>query len=154
MKEEINLDIDTVRNALNAYKAVGFEDNPLEKVTICALEELLAYKQTRLTPDEIKFSLESMKLELERRKTKMFEVKVNTETIKHVMDACKTEKTLNQHGVVIYNCLKELLEYRETELTPDKIREMDKLYLEKCQEVNSLVAACEKLEGRKQYESK
>ena len=95
-----------------------------------------------------------MKLELERRKTKMFEVKVNTETIKHVMDACKTEKTLNQHGVVIYNCLKELLEYRETELTPDKIREMDKLYLEKCQEVNSLVAACEKLEGRKQYESK
>lgn len=50
--------------------------------------------------------------------------------------------------------LEELLEYRETELTPDKIREMDKLYLEKCQEVNSLVAACEKLEGRKQYESK
>ena len=83
----------------------------------------------------------------------MFEVKVDTETIKHVMDACKTEKTLNQHGVVIYNCLKELLEYRETELTPDKIREMDKLYLEKCQEVNSLVAACEKLEGRKQYET-
>lgn len=53
MKEEINLDIDTVRNALNAYKAVGFEDNPLKKVTICALEELLAYKQTRLAPDEI-----------------------------------------------------------------------------------------------------
>ena len=56
----------------------------------------------------------------------MFEVKVNTETIKHVMDACKTEKTLNQHGVVIYNCLKELLEYRETELTPDQINEMKK----------------------------
>ena len=53
----------------------------------------------------------------------MFEVKVDTETIKHVMEACKTEKTLNQHGVVIYNCLKELLEYRETGLTPDKIRE-------------------------------
>lgn len=115
-----------------------------------ALEELLEYKETGLTPDEIKYARESMKLELERRKTKMFEVKVDTETIKHIMDA----KTLNQHGVVIHNCLKELLEYRETELTPDKIREMDKLYLEKCQEVNSLVAACEKLEGRKQYESK
>lgn len=119
-----------------------------------ALEELLEYEETGLTPDEIKYARESMKLELERRKTKMFEVKVDTETIKHVMDACKTEKALNQHGVVIYNCLKELLEYRETELTPDKIREMDKLYLEKCQEVNSLVAACEKLEGRKRYESK
>ena len=56
----------------------------------------------------------------------MFEVKVNTETIKHVMDACKTEKTLNQHRVVIYNCLKECLEYRETELTPDQINEMKK----------------------------
>lgn len=119
-----------------------------------ALEELFKYEETGLTPDEIKYARESMKLEQERRKTKMFEVKVDTETIKHVMDACKTEKTLNQHGVVIYNCLKELLEYRETGLTPDKIREMDKLYLEKCQEVNSLVAACEKLEGRKQYESK
>lgn len=56
----------------------------------------------------------------------MFEVKVDTETIKYVMDACKTEKTLNQHRVVIYNCLKECLEYRETELTPDQINGMKK----------------------------
>lgn len=134
---------DALRNTLYNQPPIRF-----------ALEELFKYEETGLTPDEIKYARELMKLELERRKTKMFEVKVNTETIKHVMDACKTEKTLNQHGVVIYNCLKELLEYRETGLTPDKIREMDKLYLEKCQEVNSLVAACEKLEGRKQYESK
>ena len=79
----------------------------------------------------------------------MFEVKVDTETIKHVMDACKTEKTLNQHGVVIYNCLKEFLEYRETELTPQDIKEMDKLYLEKCKEVNALVKTCERLEKEK-----
>lgn len=90
-----------------------------------------------------------MKLELERRKTKMFEVKVDTETIKHVMDACKTEKTLNQHGVVIYNCLKELLEYKETGLTPQDIKEMDKMYLEKCKEVNALVKTCERLEKEK-----
>jgi hypothetical protein len=87
--------------------------------------------------------------ELERRKTKMFEVKVDTETIKHVIDACKTEKTLNQHGVVIYNCLKELLEYRETGLTPQDIKEMDKLYLEKCKKVNALVKTCERLEKEK-----
>ena len=134
---------DALRNTLYNQPPIRF-----------TLEELFKYEETGLTPDEIKYARESMKLEQERRKTKMFEVKVDTETIKHVMDACKTEKTLNQHGVVIYNCLKELLEYRETGLTPDKIREMDKLYLEKCQEVNSLVAACEKLEGRKQYESK
>lgn len=57
-------------------------------------------------------------------------------------------------GTVAYKALKELLEYKETGLTPQDIKNMDKMYLEKCQEVNSLVAACEKLEGRKQYESK
>ena len=35
--------------------------------------------------------------------------------------------------------LKELLEYKETGLTPQKMKEMDKLYLEKCQEVNELL---------------
>ena len=34
----------------------------------------------------------------------------------------------------------ELRAYRETGLTPDKIREMDRLYLEKCEEVNKLQA--------------
>ena len=57
-------------------------------------------------------------------------------------------------GTVAYKALKELLEYKETGLTPQDIKNMDKMYLEKCQEVNSLVAACEKLEGRKQYESR
>ncbi|MCQ5016863.1 hypothetical protein NE474_11300 [Anaerostipes hadrus] len=79
----------------------------------------------------------------------MFEVKVDTETIKHVMDACKTEKTLNQHGVVIYNCLKELLEHKETGLTPQDIKDMDKMYFEKCKEVNALVKTCERLEKEK-----
>lgn len=46
--------------------------------------------------------------------------------IHQVVNACKTEKTLNQHRVVIYSCLKEFLEYRETELTPDQINEMKK----------------------------
>lgn len=58
-------------------------------------------------------------------------------------------KVFVENEAVSTKALEELLEYKETGLTPDKIREMDKLYLEKCQEVNSLVAACEKLEGRK-----
>ena len=46
---------------------------------------------------------------------------------------------------------------KETRLDIDDVRNALEAYeanIEKCQEVNSLVAACEKLEGRKQYESK
>lgn len=45
--------------------------------------------------------------------------------------------------------LKELLEYKETGLTPQDIKEMDKLYLEKCKEVNALVKTCKRLEKEK-----
>jgi hypothetical protein len=45
--------------------------------------------------------------------------------------------------------LKELLEYKETGLTPQDIKEMDKLYLEKCKKVNALVKTCEQLEKEK-----
>lgn len=45
--------------------------------------------------------------------------------------------------------LKELLEYKETGLTPQDIKDMDKLYLEKCKEVNALVKTCERLEKEK-----
>lgn len=45
--------------------------------------------------------------------------------------------------------LKELLEYRETGLTPQDIKDMDKMYLEKCKEVNALVKTCERLEKEK-----
>lgn len=144
IEEPENLNLDVIRNALSAHKAIV--KTPLDKITVMAFEELIQYKETELTPDEIKYARESMKLELERRKTKMFEVKVDTETIKHVMDACKTKKTLNQHGVVIYNCLKELLEYKETGLTPQDIKEMDNMYLEKCQQVNKLTCTCEMYE--------
>lgn len=82
MKEEINLDIDTVRNALNAYKAVGFEDNPLEKVTICALEELLAYKQTRLTPDQV----DEMKDELDYYRDEYNDIQARYDELFHHME--------------------------------------------------------------------
>jgi hypothetical protein len=45
--------------------------------------------------------------------------------------------------------LKELLEYKETGLTPQDIKEIDELYLEKCKEVNALVKTCERLEKEK-----
>lgn len=42
--------------------------------------------------------------------------------------------------------LKELLEYKETGLTPQDIKDMDKMYLEKCQQVNKLTCTCEMYE--------
>lgn len=50
---------------------------------------------------------------------------------------------------VLTKALKELLEYKETGLTPQDIKEMDKMYLEKCKEVNALVKTCERLEKEK-----
>lgn len=49
-------------------------------------------------------------------------------------------------GTVTYKALKELLEYKETGLTPQDIKEMDKMYLEKCQQVNRLTCTCEMYE--------
>ena len=47
---------------------------------------------------------------------------------------------------VIVKALKELIEYKETGLTPRDIKEMDKMYLEKCQQVNKLTCTCEMYE--------
>ena len=50
---------------------------------------------------------------------------------------------------VTVTALKELLEYKETGLTPQDIKDMDKMYLEKCKKVNALVKTCERLEKEK-----
>lgn len=47
---------------------------------------------------------------------------------------------------VTVTALKELLEYKETGLTPQDIKDMDKMYLEKCQQVNKLTCTCEMYE--------
>lgn len=48
----VNLDINIIKNALHSHEA--FAETPLDKVTVTALKELLEYKETGLTPDEIK----------------------------------------------------------------------------------------------------
>lgn len=53
------------------------------------------------------------------------------------------ETTLDKVTVA---ALKELLEYKETGLTPQDIKEMDNMYLEKCQQVNKLTCTCEMYE--------
>lgn len=51
-KEPENLNLDVIRNALSAHKAIV--ETPLDKITVMAFEELIKYKETGLTPDEIK----------------------------------------------------------------------------------------------------
>ena len=50
-EEPENLNLDVIRNALNAHKAIV--KTPLDQVTVMAFEELVQYKETGLTPDEI-----------------------------------------------------------------------------------------------------
>lgn len=47
---------------------------------------------------------------------------------------------------VIVKALKELVEYKDTGLIPQAIKDMDKMYLEKCQQVNKLTCTCEMYE--------
>lgn len=47
---------------------------------------------------------------------------------------------------IIVRALKELIEYKDIGLIPQAIKDMDKMYLEKCQQVNRLTCTCEMYE--------
>ena len=47
---------------------------------------------------------------------------------------------------VIVKALKELIEYKDIGLIPQAIKDRDKMYLEKCQQVNRLTCTCEMYE--------
>ena len=47
---------------------------------------------------------------------------------------------------IIVKALKELIEYKDIGLIPQAIKDMDKMYLEKCQQVNRLTCTCEMYE--------
>ena len=47
---------------------------------------------------------------------------------------------------VIVKALKELIEYKDIGLIPQAIKDMDKMYLEECQQVNRLTCTCEMYE--------
>lgn len=51
IEEPENINLDVIRNALSAYKAIV--KTPLDQVAVMALKELIQYKETGLTPDEI-----------------------------------------------------------------------------------------------------
>lgn len=66
-----------------------------------------------------------------------------------IKNQIRLSKMFVGNEAVSTKALKELLEYKETGLTPQDIKEMDKMYLEKCKEVNALVKTCERLEKEK-----
>lgn len=76
-----------------------------------AYSKLAAYEDTGITPDGI-------------------------EDIK----ACLDVNGDGHSGADTLDDLLELMQYRKTGLTPKQIKEIDKLYMEKCQEVNKLKA--------------
>ena len=47
---------------------------------------------------------------------------------------------------IIVKALKELIEYKDIGLIPQAIKDMDKMYIEKCQQVNRLTCTCEMYE--------
>lgn len=51
IEEPENLNLDVIRNALSASKAIV--ETPLDKITVMAFEELIQYKETELTPNQI-----------------------------------------------------------------------------------------------------
>ena len=51
IEEPENLNLDVIRNALSARKAIV--ETPLDKITVMAFEELIQYKETELTPNQI-----------------------------------------------------------------------------------------------------
>lgn len=71
--------------------------------------------------------------------------KLNKHIIKNTLDFYDCVTATVQEQIVVM-ALKELLEYRETGLTPQTIKDMDKMYLEKCKQVNKLTCTCEMLE--------
>ena len=77
------------------------------------------------------------------------ETRLDIDDVRNALEAYEANIVTPLDSIIV-KALKELIEYKDIGLIPQAIKDMDKMYLE----VNSLVAACEKLEGRKQYESK
>lgn len=70
---------------------------------------------------------------------------LNLDVIRNALSARKAiVETPLDH--VIVKALKELIEYKDIGLIPQAIKDMDKMYLEKCQQVNKLTCTCEMYE--------
>ena len=73
------------------------------------------------------------------------ETRLDIDDVRNALEAYKAN-IVTPLDYVIVKALKELIEYKDIGLIPQAIKDMDKMYLEKCQQVNRLTCTCEMLE--------
>ena len=70
---------------------------------------------------------------------------LNLDVIRNALEAYEANIVTPLDHVIV-KALKELIEYKDIGLIPQAIKDMDKMYLEKCQHVNKLTCTCEMYE--------
>ena len=70
---------------------------------------------------------------------------LNLDVIRNALEAYEANIVTPLDRVIV-KALKELIEYKDIGLIPQAIKDMDKMYLEKCQQVNRLTCTCEMYE--------
>lgn len=104
-----------IQELLNFKKE--YEDEP---ETEKCLEELLAYKETMAG---IARMLGVTQYDITNKNEELLEVNLNNDVIKNALDRYRSFENTFLNKVTVM-ALKELLEYRETELAPDQVNEM------------------------------
>lgn len=104
-----------IQELLNFKKE--YEDEP---ETEKCLEELLAYKETM---EGIARMLGVTQYDITNKNEELLEVNLNNDVIKNALDRYRSFENTFLNKVTVM-ALKELLEYRETELAPDQVNEM------------------------------
>lgn len=70
---------------------------------------------------------------------------INLDVIRNALEAYEANIVTPLDRIIV-KALKELIEYKDIGLIPQAIKDMDKMYLEKCQQVNRLTCTCEMYE--------
>lgn len=73
------------------------------------------------------------------------ETRLDIDDVRNALEAYKANIVTLLDRVIV-KALKELIEYKDIGLIPQAIKDMDKMYLEKCQQVNKLTCTCEMYE--------
>ena len=73
------------------------------------------------------------------------ETRLDIDDVRNALEAYKANIVTPLDRVIV-KALKELIEYKDIGLIPQAIKDMDKMYLEKCQQVNRLTCTCEMYE--------
>lgn len=73
------------------------------------------------------------------------ETRLDIDDVRNALEAYEANIVTPLDRVIVKG-LKELIEYKDIGLIPQAIKDMDKMYLEKCQQVNKLTCTCEMYE--------